>query len=343
MTFMASQTDLDLATELRLLPTFADVSREAIVELAAAASQRRVHAGVSIVDQGVASAGLVFLLRGAAKVWRVADGDGGATQVVLDVMRSPCIIADLSVFDGAPAASSVVTLRSSQVATIDRRVVMKVAMQHPTLGRALLTRMAQEVRAHTRRIDEYGGIASVMPKYLAAFLILTMASIGLPLLSGFVGEFLILLGSFGAYATWDGLPTFFAHPKLLVAISTTGVILAAVYMLFLFQKVMFGPNDNPKNKNLLDLTPREVGYLVPMVLMAFWLGCYPNTFLSDIDPAVAQTMAQFKTKWAQSVGETATPKRMSAEAPVDPDVADRNAKTIDAAPGVMAPAPTQVE
>ena len=198
-------------------------------------------------------------------------------------------------------------------------------------------------RRHTRRIDEYGGIASVMPKYLAAFLILTMASIGLPLLSGFVGEFLILIGSFGAYATWDGLPTFFAHPKLLVGISTTGVILAAVYMLFLFQKVMFGPNDNPKNKNLLDLTPREVAYLVPMVLMAFWLGCYPNTFLSDIDPAVAQTMAQFKTKWGQSVEETATPKRMSAEAPGDPDAADRTVKTIEVAPGVMAPAPTQVE
>jgi CRP-like cAMP-binding protein len=157
MTFMASQTDLDLLAELRLLPMFADVSREAIVELAGAAAQRRVHAGVPLVEQGVASPGMVILLRGAAKVWRVADGGGGSAQVVLDVMRSPCIIADVSVLDGSPAASTVVTLRSSQVVTIDRRVVAKVAMQHPSFARALLLRMAQEVRQHTRRIDEIIG------------------------------------------------------------------------------------------------------------------------------------------------------------------------------------------
>ncbi|MEO6954657.1 MAG: NADH-quinone oxidoreductase subunit M [Polyangia bacterium] len=198
------------------------------------------------------------------------------------------------------------------------------------------------VRRHTRRIDEYGGLAGVMPKFLGAFLILTMASIGLPLLSGFIGEFLILLGSFGAYATWVDLPIFFPHPKLLVGMATIGVILAAVYMLFLFQKLMFGPNDNPKNKSLLDLTPREIAYLVPVILMAFWLGCYPTTFLSGIDPAVSQTMAQFKTKWGQSNEEVST-ARLMASGPQDPDAADRNVKTIEIAPGVMAPAPTQAE
>ncbi len=182
-------------------------------------------------------------------------------------------------------------------------------------------------RRHTRRIDEYGGIATVMPKFLGIFLVITMASVGLPTLSGFVGEFLILLGTFQAYETWSGLPSFFAHPKILAVLATTGVIFAAVYMLYLFQKVMFGPLDNPKNKHLKDLSGRELTYLVPMALMAFWLGVYPSTFLSDIDPAVGQIMTDFKTKYAASVEDIATAKRMDETAdgdkPVDPDAADR--------------------
>ena len=157
MSFMASQTDLDLTAELRLVPAFADLSREAIVELAASAAQRRVHAGVALIEQGIVSPGIVILLRGAAKATRTADGGGGAAQVVLDVMRAPCVIGDASVIDGLPATSTVVTLRSSHVVTIDRRVVMKIALSHPSLARALLVRVAQELRAHTRRIDEIIG------------------------------------------------------------------------------------------------------------------------------------------------------------------------------------------
>jgi NADH-quinone oxidoreductase subunit M len=189
-------------------------------------------------------------------------------------------------------------------------------------------------RRHTRRIDEFGGLATPMPKFFGIFMIITMASVGLPTLSGFVGEFLVLLGTFGAYDTWQDLPNFFDHPKILAALAATGVILAAVYMLFLFQKVMFGPLDNPKNKKLPDLSGREIAYLLPMVVMAFWLGCYPSTFLADIDPAVAQTLAQFKAKWAEAadIGETA--KKMGA-VPVDPDEADKQA----APPGPALPTP----
>ncbi len=193
-------------------------------------------------------------------------------------------------------------------------------------------------RRHTRRIDEFGGIASVMPKYMTIFLIITMASVGLPTLSGFVGEFLILLGTFNAYATWSDLPNFFSHPKILAGIAATGVIFAAVYMLFLFQKVMFGPLQNPKNKNLKDVSGREIAYLLPMVVMAFWLGMYPHTFLSDIDPAVGNVLTQFKNKWAESEEETSTAKLLSSAKNVDPDAADKALADKAAAPPAAAPA-----
>jgi NADH-quinone oxidoreductase subunit M len=155
-------------------------------------------------------------------------------------------------------------------------------------------------RRHTRRIDDFGGVAAVMPRFFAVFMIMTLASVGLPGLSGFIGEFLVLLGTFGAYNTWTDLPHFFSHPKLLAAIAATGVILSAVYMLYLFQKVMFGPVKNPRNRELKDLTPRETVVFAPMILMAFWLGMYPSTFLKDIDPAVHSTVAMLRDKWMAS-------------------------------------------
>src|ERR1700733_10331911 len=113
---MAAQTtDLDIATELRQIPSLADVGKDALGELAAAASQRRVHAGLTIVDQGVQSQSLTILVRGAAKLVRTLGSEGGESVVVLDVMRAPCIVADTSVIDGSPSFASVVTLRSSHI------------------------------------------------------------------------------------------------------------------------------------------------------------------------------------------------------------------------------------
>ena len=190
-------------------------------------------------------------------------------------------------------------------------------------------------RRHTRRIDEYGGVATAMPIFFGVFMIITMASVGLPTLSGFVGEFLILLGTFQAYDTWTDLPNFSAHPKVLAAIAALGVILAAVYMLYLFQKVMFGPLDNPKNKKLADLSGREIAYLLPMVLMAFWLGCYPSTFLGDIDPAVGEIMKAYKTKYAESQEDSSTAKRFGdLPRPTDPDETDK----LQPKPGMAPPA-----
>jgi NADH-quinone oxidoreductase subunit M len=167
-------------------------------------------------------------------------------------------------------------------------------------------------RRHTRRIDEFGGIAAVMPRFNAVFMIIMLASIGLPALSGFVGEFLVLLGSFQAYKLWGAAgPLMAPHPKVLAVLATTGVILSAVYMLYLFQKVMFGPLTNARNRELKDLTPRELAVFVPVVLMAFWLGVYPNTFLSTIDPAVHQTVADFHDKYETPIEDGESPKVMA--------------------------------
>jgi NADH-quinone oxidoreductase subunit M len=175
-------------------------------------------------------------------------------------------------------------------------------------------------RRHTRRIEEFGGLAAVMPRFNAVFLIITLASIGLPALCGFVGEFLVLTGTFGAYQTWASLPAFFPHPRVLAVISTTGVILSAVYMLFLFQKVMFGPVTQPRNRELKDLSARELAVFAPIVVMAFWLGIYPSTFLKDIDPAVQQTIGFFKAKYEFPVEEHMAATLMP-ESPAKPEAA----------------------
>jgi len=102
-------------------------------------------------------------------------------------------------------------------------------------------------------------------------------------------------------------------------VATLGVILSAVYMLYLFQKMMFGPLSNPRNRSLKDLTVRECAYFAPMIVAALWLGIYPNTFLSDIDPAVSQTVSALAVKRQIFVGEGEMPKVVgAAEAPAKP-------------------------
>src|SRR5689334_11763934 len=128
---MASPSDLDLPTELRLITALADVGKEALTELVAVASQKRAHSGTSLVEQGLASPHLAMLVRGAAKVVRTVSSTNGESVIVLDVMRAPCIVADASVIDGMPATASVVTLRSSHVVTIDRRQIGRLMGAHP--------------------------------------------------------------------------------------------------------------------------------------------------------------------------------------------------------------------
>jgi NADH-quinone oxidoreductase subunit M len=144
----------------------------------------------------------------------------------------------------------------------------------------LLVGMLYE-RRHTRLISEFGGVARPMPVYACFFGIVTMSSIGLPLLNGFVGEFLILLG------------TFLASPWLAVA-ATSGVVLAAAYMLWMFRRVMFGPVENAENRGLIDLDLREKVVLVAIVIPIFWIGIHPETFLRRIEPSVIELIEQVK-------------------------------------------------
>ena len=128
-------------------------------------------------------------------------------------------------------------------------------------------------RRHTRLIGEFGGLKAVMPRLTAGFLLITLASIGLPGLNGFVGEFLILLGAF----RWD--PRF-------AAVAGLGVILSAVYMLWMFQRVYYGPVTREANAALPDLQPREWAALVPIVAVALFMGLFPTVFLRPTEGAV---------------------------------------------------------
>jgi len=134
-------------------------------------------------------------------------------------------------------------------------------------------------RRHTRLISEFGGLKKVVPHLVAAFLIVTLSSIGLPGLNGFVGEFLILLGAF----RWD--------PRM-AAFAATGVILSATYMLWMFQRVNYGPVTNEKNQHLIDLTPREWVVIVPIVAMTVVMGVAPNVFLRPMEPSVERLINQ---------------------------------------------------
>ena len=144
----------------------------------------------------------------------------------------------------------------------------------------LLVGMLYE-RRHTREISEFGGVARPMPVFACFFGIVTMSSIGLPMLNGFVGEFLILLGAF------------LVHPWMAV-IATSGVVLAAAYMLWMFRRVMFGPVENEENRKLIDLDLREKLVLVAIVVPIFWIGLYPNTFLRRIEPTVIELIEQMR-------------------------------------------------
>lgn len=139
-------------------------------------------------------------------------------------------------------------------------------------------------RRHTRAITEFGGLANVMPIYATIFVITTMASIGLPLLNGFVGEFLIMIGMWNSTAlpisggtNWNYVATMLAG---------TGVIFAAVYLLWMVQRVFFGKVTNPKNKRLKDLSWRELGLIAPLVFLMVYMGVYPRPFLDASKPAV---------------------------------------------------------
>jgi len=141
-------------------------------------------------------------------------------------------------------------------------------------------------RRHTREIAEYGGISNVMPVYATITMIMFLSSMGLPLLNGFVGEFTILQGTFMENWKWG-------------AWAVPGVVLAAAYLLWLYQRVFFGTVSNPKNEKLHDLTPREVATFVPLIVMAFWIGLYPKPFFQILEQPVNHLVTVVRPDYPQ--------------------------------------------
>jgi len=142
-------------------------------------------------------------------------------------------------------------------------------------------------RRHTRMIKDFGGLSKVMPLFAIMFMVVTLSSIGLPGLNGFVGEFLILLGTYNAVHPWA---------KLYAGIGVIGVILAAVYMLWMYQRVMFGPLDKEENRGLKDLNIREIVYLLIVLVFIVWIGVYPKTFLGKTEATVKYYVTQIEKR-----------------------------------------------
>ena len=145
-------------------------------------------------------------------------------------------------------------------------------------------------RRHTREISEYGGLSKVMPVYAAIFLVMTMSSIGLPTLNGFIGEFLILQGVFVASKVW-------------ALFAASGVVLGAAYMLYLYQRTMFGTIENPKNERLLDLSQREFATFAPLLVLAVWMGLYPAPFLRRLETSVQHIVMRVDSSYAQAYAD----------------------------------------
>jgi NADH-quinone oxidoreductase subunit M len=142
----------------------------------------------------------------------------------------------------------------------------------------LLVGMMYE-RRHTREIEAYGGIARVVPLFAAALTLVSLSSIGLPGTNGFIGEFLVLVGSFKPY-------------PVLSAVATTGVIFAAAYLLWAIQRILFNPLDKRENEHMPDLNWREIALVTPLIAVIIWLGVYPAPVLRRMEPAAARFVAQ---------------------------------------------------
>jgi NADH-quinone oxidoreductase subunit M len=141
-------------------------------------------------------------------------------------------------------------------------------------------------RRHTRLISEFGGLATPMPNFAAVYLIVSLSSLGMPLLNGFIGEFTILQGAFQVNKYW-------------AAWGTLGVILGAAYLLWLYQRVMFGSVTNAANEHLPDLNLREMATLLPLVVLAFWIGIYPKPFFALIEKPVQRIVEQVNPNFYQ--------------------------------------------
>jgi NADH-quinone oxidoreductase subunit M len=182
-------------------------------------------------------------------------------------------------------------------------IVQQINHGISTGGLFLLVGVVYE-RRHTRELSEYGGLSKVMPVYAAVFLLMTMSSIGLPTLNGFIGEFLILQGAF-------------IHSRVWAAFAASGVVLGAAYMLYLYQRTMFGKIENPKNEKLADLGLREFATFAPLIALAVWIGLYPKPFIDRLNTSVAHVISRVSPEYAGQMANcdpTPTPEMVTASA-----------------------------
>ena len=145
-------------------------------------------------------------------------------------------------------------------------------------------------RRQTREIAEFGGLSKVMPMFATVFLVMTMSSIGLPALNGFIGEILILQGVYVVHKTW-------------AAVATGGIVLGAAYMLWLYQRTMFGRIDNPANAALKDLNGREIATFVPLVALAIWIGIYPEPVLRRLQSSVGRVVVRVNSVYGPAIAQ----------------------------------------
>jgi NADH-quinone oxidoreductase subunit M len=145
-------------------------------------------------------------------------------------------------------------------------------------------------RRHTREISEYGGLSKIMPVFAAVFLVMTMSSIGLPALNGFIGEVLILQGVYVVNKVWS-------------AVAASGIVLGAAYMLWLFQRTMFGKVDNPANAGLKDLNAREIATFVPLIALAIWIGLYPTPILRRLQSSVGRVVVRVNSVYGPAIAK----------------------------------------
>src|SRR6266699_2880590 len=141
-------------------------------------------------------------------------------------------------------------------------------------------------RRHTREIAQFGGLSNVMPMYAVVFLIMTLSSIGLPVLNGFIGEFTIIMGALQQNLWW-------------AVAAGAGIVLGAAYMLWLYQRTMLGKIENPANEKLVDLDFRELATIVPLIIVAFWIGLYPAPFFRVLDKPVNKLVAKVRPDYFQ--------------------------------------------
>ena len=149
-------------------------------------------------------------------------------------------------------------------------------------------------RRHTREIAQFGGLSNVMPMYAVVFLIMTLSSIGLPVLNGFIGEFTIIMGALQQNLWW-------------AVAAGAGIVLGAAYMLWLYQRTMLGKIENPANEKLIDMNLRELATLVPLIIVAFWIGLYPAPFFRVLDKPVNNLVLKVRPDYFQGA------QRLNAE------------------------------